>query len=111
MWAREAVQGLEPGSPAEAGAGCDRQSDRDLTPGWVSDYESAVCKVKKEIPGKGSSKPLKATLPCHPVGQDREKEALPELGQHPPAKCRLVRRLSFLITLEMICCRERTFEA
>lgn len=35
MWAREAVQGLEPGSPAEAGAGRDRQSDRELTLGWV----------------------------------------------------------------------------
>ena len=44
------IQGLEPGSPAEAGAGRDRQSDHDLTLGWVSDYESAVCKVKKEIP-------------------------------------------------------------
>jgi len=33
MWAREAVQGLEPGSPGEAGAGRDRQSDRDLTLG------------------------------------------------------------------------------
>ena len=41
---------LEPGSPAEAGAGRDRQSDRDLTLGRVSDYESGVCKVKKEIP-------------------------------------------------------------
>jgi hypothetical protein len=50
MWAREAVQGLEPGSPAEAGAGRDRQSDRDLTLGWVREYESGVCKVKKEIP-------------------------------------------------------------
>jgi len=40
MWAREAVQGLEPGSPAEAGAGRDRQSDRDLTLGWVTEYES-----------------------------------------------------------------------
>ena len=50
MWAREAVQGLEPGSPAEAGAGRDRQSDRDLTLGWVREYESAVCKVKEEIP-------------------------------------------------------------
>ena len=50
MWAREAVQGLEPGSPAEAGAGRDRQSDRDLTLGWVREYESAVCKVKTEIP-------------------------------------------------------------
>ncbi len=50
MWASEAVQGLEPGSPAEAGAGRDRQSDRDLTLSWVRDYESGVCKVKKEIP-------------------------------------------------------------
>src|ERR1019366_2880341 len=41
---------LEPGSPAGAGAGRDRQSDRDLTLGRVSDYESGVCKVKKEIP-------------------------------------------------------------
>jgi len=49
MWAREAVQGLEPGSPAEAGAGRDRPSDRDFTLGWVREYESAVCKVKKEI--------------------------------------------------------------
>jgi hypothetical protein len=106
MWALEAVQGLEPGSPAEAGAGRDRQSDRDLTLGWVSDYESGVCKVKKEIPGKGSSKPLKATLPCPPSVKTGKKEALPELGQH-----RLVRRLSFLITPGMICCRERTFEA
>ena len=52
MWAREAVQGLEPGSPAEARAGRDRQSDRDLTLGWVREYESAVCKVKTEIPDK-----------------------------------------------------------
>src|SRR5208282_4437624 len=43
---------LEPGSPAEAGAGRDRQSDRDLTLGWVRGYESAVCKVKKEIPAE-----------------------------------------------------------
>jgi len=50
IWAREAVQGLEPGSPAEAGAGRDRQSDRNLMLGWVREYESAVCKVKKEIP-------------------------------------------------------------
>ncbi len=50
MWAREAVQGLEPGSPAETGAGRDRQSDRNLMLGWVREYESAVCKVKKEIP-------------------------------------------------------------
>jgi hypothetical protein len=42
--------GLEPGSPAEAGAGRDCQSDRDLTLGWVRECESAVCKVKKEIP-------------------------------------------------------------
>jgi hypothetical protein len=52
MWVREAVQGLEPGLPAEAGAGRGRQSDRDLTLGWVSEYESAVCKVKKKIPAK-----------------------------------------------------------
>ena len=52
IWAREAVQGLEPGLPAEAGAGRDRQSDRDLTLGWVREYESAVCKVKKVIPAK-----------------------------------------------------------
>jgi hypothetical protein len=44
------MQVLEPGSPAEAGAGRGRQSDRDLTLGWVSGCESAVCKVKKEIP-------------------------------------------------------------
>jgi len=50
MWAREAVQGLEPSSPAEAGAGRDRQSDRDLTLGWAREYESGVCKVKREIP-------------------------------------------------------------
>jgi hypothetical protein len=50
MWAREAVQGLEPGSLAEAGAGRDRLSDRELTLGWVSEYASGVCKVKKEIP-------------------------------------------------------------
>jgi len=50
MWAREAVQGLEPGSLAGAGAGRDRLSDRDLTLGWVREYESGVCKVKKEIP-------------------------------------------------------------
>ncbi len=47
MWAREAVQGLEPGSPAEAGAGRDRQSDRELTLGWLRTHELAVCKVKK----------------------------------------------------------------
>jgi hypothetical protein len=52
--AREAVQGLDPGSPAEAGACRDRQSDRDLTLGWVRD-ESAVCKVKKEIPVQSST--------------------------------------------------------
>jgi len=54
MWARGAVQGLEPGSPAEAGAGRDRQSDRNLKLGWVREYESGVCKVKKEIPPKGT---------------------------------------------------------
>jgi hypothetical protein len=72
---------------------------------------SADKQVTTEIPGKGTSKPLKATLPCLPFGQDRGKAASPESGQHHPAKCRLVRRLSFLITLEMICCRERTFKA
>jgi hypothetical protein len=44
--------GLEPRSTAEAGAGRGHQSDRDLTLGWVREYESAVCIVKKEIPGK-----------------------------------------------------------
>ena len=53
MWVREVVQGLEPGSPAKAGAGRGRQSDRDLTLGWVREYASGVCKVKKEIPAKG----------------------------------------------------------
>ncbi len=43
---------LEPGSSAEAGAGRDRQSDRELTLGWVGEYQSGACKVKKEIPDK-----------------------------------------------------------
>jgi len=58
MWAREAVQGLEPSLPAEAGAGRNRQSDRDLTLGWVREYESGVCKVKKEIPVNNLKKSL-----------------------------------------------------
>jgi hypothetical protein len=68
MWAREAVEGLVHGSAAEAGAGRDRQSDRDLTLGWVSAYESAVCKEKKEISGEllqdftGSRRSVCATL-------------------------------------------------
>jgi hypothetical protein len=49
MWAREAVQGLKPGSSAEAGAGRDRQSDHDLTLGWVREYALGFVKVK-EIP-------------------------------------------------------------
>jgi hypothetical protein len=68
MWALEAVEGLEHGSAAEAGSGRDRQSDRDLTLGWVSAYESAVCKEKKEISGEplqdftGSRRSVCATL-------------------------------------------------
>ena len=50
VWAREAVEGLEPGSPADAGAGRDRQSGRDLTLRSVRGYESGVLKVIKEIP-------------------------------------------------------------
>jgi hypothetical protein len=48
----EAVEGLEPGSPADAGAGRDRQPGRDLTLSSVRGYESGVLKVKKEIPVK-----------------------------------------------------------
>ncbi len=62
MWAGEAVQGLEAGSPAEAGAGRDRQSDRDLTQGWISEYESAVCKVKKENSGLNEALPTRICL-------------------------------------------------
>jgi hypothetical protein len=66
MWAREAVQGLEAGSPAQPGAGRDRQSDRDLTLGWVREYESAVCKVKKEIPAWCESESgFKMEIPGH----------------------------------------------
>jgi hypothetical protein len=67
-WAREAVERLVHGSAAEAGAGRDSQSDRDLTLGWVSAYESAVCKEKKEISGEplqdftGSRRSVCATL-------------------------------------------------
>jgi hypothetical protein len=46
----EAVEGLEPGSPADAVAGRDRQKGRDLTLSSVKGYESGVLKVKKEIP-------------------------------------------------------------
>jgi hypothetical protein len=46
----EAVEGLEPGSPADAGAGRDRQPGRHLTPSSVRGYESGVLKVNKEIP-------------------------------------------------------------
>ncbi len=46
----EAVEGLEPGSPADAVAGRDRQTGRDWTLSSVKSYESGVLKVKKEIP-------------------------------------------------------------
>ena len=46
----EAVEGLEPGSPADAGASRDRQPGRDLTLSSVRGYESGVLRVKKEIP-------------------------------------------------------------
>jgi len=46
----EIWRGLEPGLPAAAGAGLDRQPDRDLTLGSVRDYVSCVWKVKMEIP-------------------------------------------------------------
>ena len=49
----ERVEGLEPGSPADAGAGRDRRPGHDLTLSSVRGYESGVLKVKKEIPVKG----------------------------------------------------------
>jgi len=75
MWAREAVQGLEPGSLAEAGAGRDRLSDRDLTLGWVREYESGVCKVKKEIPAK--TLPRKAVRSMERVEVRKSKRKFP----------------------------------
>jgi len=50
----EAVEGPEPGSPTDAGAGRDRQPGHDLTLSSVRGYESGVSKVKKKIPPKGS---------------------------------------------------------
>jgi ABC-2 type transport system ATP-binding protein len=50
----EAVERLEPGSPADAGAGRDRQPGDNLTLSSVRGYESCVLKVKKEIPVKAS---------------------------------------------------------
>ena len=75
MWAREAVQGLEPGSLAGAGAGRDRLSDRDLTLGWVREYESGVCKVKKEIPAK--TLPRKAVRSMERVEVRKSKRKFP----------------------------------
>jgi hypothetical protein len=43
-------RGLEPSSPADAGAGCDRQPGRDLTLSSVRGYEPGVLRIKKEIP-------------------------------------------------------------
>ena len=46
----EAVEGLEPGSPAEAGAGRESSAGADLTLISVRDHKTGVLKVKKEIP-------------------------------------------------------------
>jgi hypothetical protein len=49
-WACKEAEGVEPGSPAAAEVGHDRQPGRNLTPGSVRSYESGVWEVKKEIP-------------------------------------------------------------
>ena len=49
-WACKEAEGVEPGSPAAAEVGHDRQPGRNLTPGSVRSYELGVWKVKKEIP-------------------------------------------------------------
>ena len=55
--------GIEnPARQSEAGAGRDRQSDRDLTLGWISEYESAVRKVKKENSGLNEALPTRLCL-------------------------------------------------
>jgi hypothetical protein len=51
-WACKEAEGVEPGSPAAAEVGHDRQPGRNLTPGSVRSYELGVWKVKKEIPVK-----------------------------------------------------------
>jgi hypothetical protein len=45
-----AVEGLEPGSPADTGAARARQTGHDLTLSWVKGYKLGVWTVKKEIP-------------------------------------------------------------
>jgi len=82
MWAREAVQGLEPGSPAEAGAGRDRQLDRDLTLSWVRDYEWAVCKGKKEIPVKVMDMPELNSLGAMRKFSLQDRQVLVSIDRH-----------------------------
>jgi hypothetical protein len=50
------VNNVNNGSPADAGAGRDRQPGRDLTLSSVKGYESGVLRVKKEIPAEATAR-------------------------------------------------------